>query len=117
MAIRRLRDVASEFNSSPASKERREKSRQKLRKHLLETLEERRVMAAGPQLIGIQPNNSDLLVPGDVRQVAPRELVFRFDDTQVIDAATLSGIRVSRSGGDGRLACLCVERLRQQWQG
>lgn len=78
-----------------------QQSRRLLRRNLLEALESRQLMAFGPQLIGIQPNNSDLLEAGDVRQVAPRELVFRFDDSQVIDASTLSGIRITRSGGDG----------------
>ncbi len=74
----------------------------KKRNALLETLETRHLMA-GPQLIGVQPDVGDLLLPGqtNVREVAPRELVFRFDDNQVIDAATLNGIRVTRSGGDG----------------
>ncbi len=58
-------------------------------------------MAVGPQLIGVQPNNSDLLLDGTVRTVAPRELTFRFDDAQVIDPATLSGIRITRAGSDG----------------
>ncbi|MFN6128852.1 MAG: tandem-95 repeat protein [Planctomycetota bacterium] len=55
----------------------------------------------GPRLIGVQPNNSELIENGAIRTVSPRELTFRFDDKQVIDPKTTSGIRVSRAGGDG----------------
>ena len=68
---------------------------------LLEQLEQRQLLAVGPQLIGIQPNSSDLLANGDVRMQAPNELVFRFDDSQTIDPATLGGIRITSAGGDG----------------
>ncbi len=101
MAIRRQRTIVAESKTVLSPNERKAASRKKLRQHLMESLEPRQLMAVGPQLIGVQPNNSDLLIAGDVRQVAPRELVFRFDDSQVIDPATLSGIRISRSGGDG----------------
>jgi hypothetical protein len=75
--------------------------RTKFRRYLLEALEPRQLMAVGPQLIGIQQNTSELLKSGDVLTQAPRELVFRFDDAQLIDASTVSGIRISRAGGDG----------------
>jgi hypothetical protein len=68
---------------------------------LIETLEPRNLLAAGPQLIGVQPNNSDLIVNGVVRDIAPRELTFRFDDSQIIDSSTTDAIRITRSGGDG----------------
>jgi len=67
----------------------------------MEALEPRQLLATGPQLIGIQPNQGDLLKDGDVRNVAPRELVFNFDQAAVIDEATLGAIQVMRSGGDG----------------
>ena len=57
-------------------------------------------MATGPQLVGIQPNRGDLLKDGDVLNVSPRELVFHFDETAVIDETTLGAIQVTRSGGD-----------------
>ena len=60
------------------------------------------MMATGPQLVGIQPNRGDLLKDGDVLNVAPRELVFRFDEVAVIDEATLGAIQVTRSGGDAQ---------------
>ncbi len=92
-------------NKRPAgSSEKRRAKLQSVQKRnaLLESLESRHLMA-GPQLIGVQPDVGDLLLPGqnNVRNVAPRELVFRFDDSQVIDESTLAGIRVTRSGGDG----------------
>lgn len=62
------------------------------------------MMAIGPQLIGVQPNRGELLDGGDIRNVAPEQLTFRFDEGQVIDAATLDGIRVTRAGGDGSFA-------------
>jgi hypothetical protein len=75
--------------------------RTKFRRYLLEALEPRQLMAVGPQLIGIQQNTSELLKSGDVLTQAPRELVFRFDDAQLIDASTVNGIRITRAGGDG----------------
>ncbi|MCU0709056.1 MAG: matrixin family metalloprotease [Pirellula sp.] len=59
------------------------------------------VVSSGPILIGVQPNNSELIEDGVVRTIAPRELTFRFDDKQIIDSATTAGIRVTRAGGDG----------------
>ncbi|MCC6507606.1 MAG: hypothetical protein IT423_00755, partial [Pirellulaceae bacterium] len=58
-------------------------------------------MAVGPQLLGIQPNEGTLLTDGQVRHIAPNELVFRFDDRVGIDSSTLDGIRIIRSGADG----------------
>lgn len=57
----------------------------------------------GPRLSGIQPTEGELL-PLDgsgVRNIAPRDLTFRFDENQQINADTLSGIRIIRSGLDG----------------
>ncbi len=96
MAIRKSRSNA--HLPTPASKDQ---ARKRVRNMLLESLENRHLMAVGPQLIGVQPNNSDLLIDGAVRTESPKELVFRFDDSQVIDASTLSGIRITRAGGDG----------------
>ncbi|MEM9585927.1 MAG: peptidase, partial [Planctomycetota bacterium] len=72
------------------------------RKALMETLESRQLLA-GPQLIGIQPNQGELIVDGTVRNEAPRVLTFRFDQEQDIDPATYDGIRISRAGEDGVL--------------
>ncbi len=60
-------------------------------------------MFAGPQLIGIQPNEGALIDDGTVRTVAPRSLTFRFDQSQSIDPSTFDGIRITRAGGDGLL--------------
>ncbi len=75
-------------------------TRQRRRRHLLETLEARQLLA-GPELIGIQPNEGELIDNGSVRQVAPRVLTFRFDQDQQIDANTLDAIQLTRSGRDG----------------
>lgn len=92
---------ANSSKSQRSDSDARNKAKQRMRSMLLETLESRQLLAVGPQLIGIQPNNSDLLIDGAVRTESPRELTFRFDDSQVIHPSTLDGIRISRSGGDG----------------
>ncbi|HTN75285.1 MAG TPA: hypothetical protein VL096_08565, partial [Pirellulaceae bacterium] len=74
---------------------------------LIEALEDRRVFAS-PQLVSINPNTGDVfnLAGGaNVRNAAPRELTFRFDDGQVINPASVTlaanNIRVLRAGTDG----------------
>ncbi|MCM2374200.1 dockerin type I domain-containing protein [Aporhodopirellula aestuarii] len=67
---------------------------------MLETLEARQLLA-GPELIGVQPNEGELLDNGAVRQIAPRVLTFRFDQDQQLDANTLDSIQLTRSGRDG----------------
>ncbi len=79
----------------------KEMKREQARRMLLESLEGRQLMAVGPQLIGVQPNEGTLLQNGTVLHVSPRELVFRFDDSAAIDASTLAGIQITRSGADG----------------
>ena len=98
MLVRRSRLVNRNGSKKTIAQKKRSANK---RSNRLETLEERMLLAVGPQLVGIQPNSGDLLVNGDVRNEAPRELSFRFDDAQVIDDATLAGIRISRSGFDG----------------
>ncbi len=66
--------------------------------------------AVGPVLAGIQPNSGALL-PLDgtgVRDIAPKELRFRFDENQQIDSATLSGIRIIRSNMDATFGGVAV---------
>ena len=95
-ASRRTNKSSSRKSSSARS------SKTLRRQHLLETLEARQLLA-GPQLIGIQPNEGDLIVDGSVRDTAPRVLTFRFDEDQQIDQATVqdgNGIRISRAGPD-----------------
>ena len=101
MAIRNRQSESSNRSTLSNGADLRSQAKQRLRHMLLEQLEQRQLLAVGPQLIGIQPNSSDLLAGGDVRTEAPRELVFRFDDSQVIDTATLGGIRITSAGNDG----------------
>lgn len=72
---------------------------------LLETLESRRVMAVGPTLAGIQPNNGSLLTPNAILKVGPQDLLFNFTNEQgfKLDPSTLNGIQLIRSGFDGDL--------------
>ncbi|WP_153557672.1 tandem-95 repeat protein [Roseimaritima sediminicola] len=72
------------------------------RRNLLEKLEQRQLLA-GPQLIGIQPNEGALIIDGTVREVSPRLLTFRFDEDQSISSATTDAIRITRAGEDGAL--------------
>jgi len=77
----------------------REHRKRQDRRSLMESLEQRHLMA-GPNLVGIQPNEGSLLVDGTQLTTAPRELVFRFDDSTAIDPTTLDGIRITRRGAD-----------------
>jgi VCBS repeat-containing protein len=61
-----------------------------------------------PRLLSIAPNSGQLLngnagnaSTSNVLNESPRELVFRFSGSQQLDPASLSGIRIVRSGGDG----------------
>ncbi|KAA5544554.1 hypothetical protein FYK55_09550 [Roseiconus nitratireducens] len=98
----RSRDVQTDgaagngYSRSRDGKKRRDEKR----RSLLETLENRQLLA-GPQLIGIQPNEGELLVNGKTLGYSPNELVFRFDDNATIDADTLDAIRITRAGEDG----------------
>ncbi len=68
----------------------------------LEKLEERQLMAVGPRLISVQPNDGDLLTNNEIRNIAPRDLTLVFQEGQTIDTATLQqGVRLTRSGFDG----------------
>ena len=89
------------FESRKLQQRQQVRRKAQARRMLLESLEARQLMAFGPQLIGIQPNEGSLLEDGQTRNVAPKELVLRFDDQVALDANTLSGIQLVRSGGDG----------------
>ena len=103
---------------SSSSQGKLQSDRQK-RRMLLETLEDRRLLAVGPQLIGIQPNDGDLLrpdAPDQIRDVAPRELRFRFDENQMFTQAQYDeifleskGIQITRSTLDGVFEPASVE--------
>ncbi|MEM6690114.1 MAG: PPC domain-containing protein, partial [Planctomycetota bacterium] len=68
---------------------------------------EPRQLLAGPDIIGIRPNEGPIIQesidPTQVTElsVSPRELVFRFDDNASLDPATLNAIQLTRTGGDG----------------
>lgn len=102
MTIRNSGSRRTTFKFAPSQlRDRMQKRKRKQdRRTLLEALENRQ-MLAGPQLTGIQPNEGELLFDGSTLTVAPRELVFRFDDTTSIDPSTLDGIRITRAGADG----------------
>ncbi|MBI2479879.1 MAG: hypothetical protein HYV60_14980, partial [Planctomycetia bacterium] len=103
MPIRRPLRSHWKFQNSRKGKAAR-LDRRKSRRSFLEHLEQRQLLAIGPQLAGIQLNDGDLLRDGSVRQISPSELVFSFNDGAAIDPNTLSGIRLTRSGGDGLFA-------------
>ena len=91
--------------SSSKSKKRRTQRREEIKHRMqLEKLEDRQLLATGPRLAGILANDGALLTADAIRDVAPKELVFRFNEGQTIDPATLSGIEITRSGFDGTFA-------------
>ncbi|NND98449.1 MAG: peptidase, partial [Pirellulaceae bacterium] len=92
---------SSRRSSSPSGghRERLRRKRREKRHSLLESLETRQLLA-GPELIGVQPNEGSLLFDGTVLNVSPREIVFQFDDNTQIDPDTLDAIRITRAGED-----------------
>ncbi len=100
MTIGRSANRSTNSRRSSAKARRRSDSR----KVLLESLELRQLMAVGPQLISIQPNEGGLINEGQVLNVSPNEIIFRFDDSANIDPLSVGngkGILISRTGGDG----------------
>ncbi|MDA9840876.1 hypothetical protein N9C08_03475, partial [Rubripirellula sp.] len=95
-------NITDARNFSKGRPDGRKLNRSKRRRHILETLESRQLLA-GPQLIGIQPNVGELIVEGSTIETAPRVLTLRFDQNQIIDAGTFDGIKISRAGDDGEL--------------
>src|SRR5688572_6743328 len=73
----------------------------KRRSFLMEPLEPRQMLAGGPALQAILPNEGlDLLgsVPQSVTlKTSPTELIFRFTDGQILDSTTLGAIQITRS--------------------
>ncbi|MAR10467.1 MAG: hypothetical protein CL681_10895 [Blastopirellula sp.] len=102
MALRHSRQA--ELFSRKSRKRRKLKQDPADRRRLqLEGLEDRLLLTTGPQLIGIQPNDGSLLNDGDLRDVAPSDLTFRFDENAVIDTDTLGAIQLTGAGADGVL--------------
>ena len=64
------------------------------------------VDARAPRLLSVSPNSGEIFSFNRVNTLreAPTELVFRFDGSQLLDASSLAGIRVIRSGRDGNFA-------------
>lgn len=99
----------SNSSNNPRNERMKKRKRSLTRLSLLESLEARHLMAAGPQLIGVQPNEGSLIALGStganatVLNTSPRELVLRFDDSSAIDSNTFSGIQIKRAGADGIL--------------
>src|SRR3990167_6760518 len=86
-ARRRLKNLANDAN-------RRRTMR-------LEQLEQRQLLAVGPNLVAIRPNTGGFLDEGDVLREAPRELVLQFSPGQDLNASTLAtGIQITRAGLD-----------------
>ena len=79
-------------SKNPRSIRGKKRKQLRVRNSLLESLEARHLMAAGPQLIGVQPNEGSLIAIGatganaTVLNTSPREIVLRFDDTTALDA-------------------------------
>ena len=100
MSVRRFQ--MSQWEYKKRHKRRSERLQRSQRRLHLEALEDRRLLAVGPQLAGIQPNDGALLQNGQIRDIAPNELVFRFNGSEAIDPATLSAIQITRAGLDGQ---------------
>ena len=65
-----------------------------------ENLETRSLLTA-PTLVAIRPNVGDILIEGETRNVAPRELTLQFNPGQLISSTNLgSAIQVTRGGTD-----------------
>src|SRR5262245_36876985 len=102
MAIRRSGQQATRNLERGFSKRLRKAQRTHKRSLLLENLEGRNLMATGPVLLGVQPNEGEVLANGQIRNVAPKHILFRFNEGQVIDSSTLlNGIKLTRAGLDG----------------
>lgn len=76
---------------------KQKKNRNARRALNLEALEPRQLLAVGPQLVGVQPNVGEVLRGGDIRNIAPNDLTFRFDEGQQIDPDSLDAIEIVRS--------------------
>ena len=91
---------------SPRSGSKRNQARRhqllqrKQRKLHLENLEPRRLLAQGPQLISVRPNDGDFLNEGDTLHNDLVDVTFIFSDSQQINDATLDAISLTGSGAD-----------------
>jgi hypothetical protein len=94
MILRSYRSSSEAFGRRLSVKEKRRRLRHEL-------LEGRRLLAVGPQLLGIDHNNGVLIQDGSIHHTAPTELTFRFEEGADLDPETLGAIKLVRSGKDG----------------
>ncbi|MBC8873164.1 MAG: hypothetical protein H8E44_27335, partial [Planctomycetes bacterium] len=103
MAIRRSRrsSLTKRKKAQRESCFRRQLGRQLVH----ETLEQRVLLAIGPELFAVRPNDGELFEHDEVNllNVAPREFNLLFKGGADLDPDTLDGIRVTRSNGDEKL--------------
>ena len=113
MAIGKSRRDSLHRKGKQASQSRKQDTQRDSKRRLfLESLEDRRLLTVGPQLIGIQPNDGELL-PFNAehtytRETAPRDLTFRFDENQVFNPNDLDGVQITRANLDGDFAAASV---------
>lgn len=113
MAIGKSRRDSLHGKGKQATQNRKQdQSRDSKRQLFLESLEDRRLLTVGPQLIGIQPNDGELLPFNAedtyIRETAPRDLTFRFDENQVFNPNNLEGIQITRANLDGDFSAASV---------
>ena len=110
MAIRRSGKSPSGSTSHSSRRDRqtrRTEFARKMKRHLIhEQLEQRQLLATGPELFAVRPNDGDLFLRNElnVLPVAPRELNLLFKggaDLADIDLST-TAIRITRAGGNER---------------
>lgn len=101
MSFRRLGSRVKNFAEQRHDRQRKLK-RQHSRQHLVQQLEDRRLLA-GPELIAIRPDAGALLFEGDTLSIAPREFNLQFKAGADLDETTITSesIKLVRSGGDG----------------
>ncbi|MFL2869797.1 MAG: hypothetical protein ACJZ8O_03525, partial [Pirellulaceae bacterium] len=88
----------------------KEATRQTKRRLLLESLEDRRLLAVSPELVSVVTNAGDHLHPtGQRLDYSPAELVFNFNAGASLDPSTLGGISIVSSGSDGIFATANVQ--------
>jgi VCBS repeat-containing protein len=108
MAIRRLRSSISKLHKARKKRLALSVERDKKRSMQLEKLEDRRVLAGGPILVGLQTSDGDLVRRDGttILDIAPATLKLRFDGNQRFapNSTQLNqSIRVTRGGADGLL--------------
>ena len=100
----RSRHNSQTNRSSQKRKQRTTGSRLERRAALIETLEQRQLLAAdtvvGPSLIGIRPDANDLLLDGETLNEVPRQYSILFNDDISAASVANSTVKLVRSGGD-----------------